>query len=392
MLSDSYEDFLQSRLFLGGPAYGQNSTKLKPWYNYLYVAQFEGRFDKVKIGITSNIQRRNKELTRENEGANIRYAWSMPTNMEIEAKIKDVLSEFTKRFSTKKLKTETFYIPITPFILLVRLIILYQFLKGGYIKGGNTNAELFLEQYLDRSRLEYVKHNGIYYRQQDNSPRMKAILKMKQLIQDVLSVQRKMVKKNNRYFFTNVEYYYSVDDIIDQMRDATKTTTPYPKNNQEKGTFIMKWIESYTIDGQMKDTLKMFLPKEGQDANDFKVGDLVTVTYPPYREADKEKGGQAKQGDENYPLGGSWQGRIVQIMPNKYKIKWAFDEFKGTETNIPIQFVHRDGDVKRGIDITSVYNKLKLQYKIEYGEYDTVENIQEVTEQNYILHLKQLKM
>ena len=79
-------------------------------------------------------------------------------------------------------------------------------------------------------------------------------------------------------------------------------------------------------------------------------------------------------------------------MPNKYKIKWAFDEFKGTETNIPIQFVHRDGDVKRGIDITSVYNKLKLQYKIEYGEYDTVENIQEVTEQNYILHLKQLKM
>ena len=133
MLSESYGQFIKSHLFLGGPAYGKNSSKIKPWYNYLYVAQFEGRFDKVKIGITSNLQRRNKELRRENEGGNIRYAWSMPTNLEIESKVKDLLSEFTRRFSSKRLKTETFYLPITPFVLFVRLVILYVYLEGGYI-------------------------------------------------------------------------------------------------------------------------------------------------------------------------------------------------------------------------------------------------------------------
>ena len=45
MLSDSYDTFIKSKLFLGGPSFGERSEKIKPWYNYLYVAQFNNIHD-----------------------------------------------------------------------------------------------------------------------------------------------------------------------------------------------------------------------------------------------------------------------------------------------------------------------------------------------------------
>ena len=61
------------------------------------------------------------------------------------------------------LKTETFYLPITPFVLFVRLVILYVYLEGGYITGGNEEVKNKLELYLGRARIEYIKHNDIRY-------------------------------------------------------------------------------------------------------------------------------------------------------------------------------------------------------------------------------------
>ena len=375
MLSESYGQFIKSHLFLGGPTYGKNSLKIKPWYNFLYIAQFEGRFDKVKVGISSNIQRRNKELRRENEGGNIRYAWNMPTNLEIETKVKDLLSEFTRRFSSKRLKTETFYLPITPFVLFVRLVILYVYLEGGYITGGNEEVKNKLELYLGRARIEYIKHNDIYYRQQNNSPRMKAIIQAQRLIRDVLDIQRKMKKRGENYSFATANDFYYLPDIIDQMRSLTKSKGTYPSDNKQKGEFIEQWVEQYTEEGEMNDELMKFLPKEGQDRTEFKEGDLVTITYPKYRPADTGRGGMAKQGDPEYPEGGSWQGRIVKKSSNKrYMIKWAFGEFKDTETLVPVQFIHHDGDVQRGIDLTKIYIDLKLPTTIDYGQFDELDD------------------
>lgn len=376
MLSDSYESFLTSRLFLGGPAYGKNSNKIKPWYNYLYVAQFEGRYDKVKIGISSNISRRNDELNRENEGANIRYAWSMPTNLEIETKVKTLLSNFTKKNSSKRLRTETFYIPITPFILFVRVVILYVYLEEGYIQNNQT-VKKKLEDYLGRARLEYIKFNDIYYRQRDNTPRMKAIVRAQKLIDAVLDIQRNIKKNGTRYSFAYVRSDY--DDIIEAIRNLTKSKGTYPSGNTNVAEFINTWVQQYVNeDGEMNDALMAFLPKEGQDRSEFKEGDMVTVTYPPYKEAEtksSKEGGMAKQGDPNYPQGGSWQARLIKRNKKnkKWTVKWSFDDFKDTKTEVPEAWIHHDGDVKRGIDLTELYADLKLSHIINYGEYDNLE-------------------
>lgn len=376
MLSDSYESFLNSRLFLGGPAYGKDSSKIKPWYNYLYVAQFEGRYDKVKIGITSKISRRNDELNRENEGANIRYAWSMPTNLEIETKVKTLLSNFTKKNSSKRLRTETFYIPITPFILFVRVVILYVYLEEGYIQT-NQSVKKKLEDYLGRSRLEYIKFNDVYYRQRDNTPRMKAIVRAQKLIDAVLDIQRNIKKNGTRYSFAYVRADY--DDIIEAIRTLTKSKGTYPSGNAKVAEFINTWVDQYVNeDGEMNDALMAFLPKEGQDRSDFKEGDMVTVTYPPYKEAEtktSKEGGMAKQGDPNYPQGGSWQARLIKQNKRnkKWTVKWSFEDFKDTKTDIPEAWIHHDGDVKRGIDLTELYSDLKLSHIINYGEYDNLE-------------------
>jgi len=379
MLSDSYQSFIESPLFLGGPAYGIHSSKIKPWYQYLYIAQFDGRYDKVKIGITSSILRRNDELNRENEGANIRYVWNMPTNLEIESKVKILLSNFTRKFSTKKLRTETFYIPITPFILFVRLVILYIYLEGGYIPA-NDAVKKKLQNYLERARIEYIKHNGAYYRQQNNSPRMKAILRTQKLVNDVLDIQRRTKKQGDKYIFSDVKDFYYIPDVVDQMRTLTKSKGNNPFGYKQIGEFIDEWIETYVTDGEINNELMKFLPKEGQNRAEFKEGDMVTVTYPPYRPADKKpskEGGRSKLGDENYPDGGSWQGRIIKMNKNKYRIKWAFGEFKDSETDVPIDFIHHDGDVKRGVDVTKIYKDLKLPSTIDYGEYDEFDKIPE---------------
>ena len=373
MLSDSYESFVKSRLFLGGPAYGKNSNKIKPWYNYLYVAQFEGRFDKVKIGITTKISRRNDELNRENEGANIKYAWSMPTNLEVETRIKILLSNFTKKFSSKRLRTETFYVPVTPFILFVRLVILYVYLEGGYISGGNDPVKKKLEDYLNRARIEYIKFNDVYYRQRNNTPRMKAIVRAQKLIDDIMDMQRRIKFRGEKISFAEVNEKYYTDDIIRQLRDITKAKGSIPSTNTQRKEFIDEFIEKYVENGEMNEDFLKFMPKEGQERDEFKVGDMVTVTYPPYRPADKEtgkQGGRSALGDPDYPEGGSWQGRITKKQGAKYRVKWAFGKFKETDTLVDPKLIHHDGDVKRGVDLTEIYKDLKLPNAIDFGEYD----------------------
>ena len=92
------------------------------------------------------------QLRIENEtqdSGEIIYCWSMPTNAEVETKIKGLLFHFTRRYSKKKGKTEIFYnIPLSAFILIVRLCILYIFLKKGYMNVTEEDRETQESNYI----------------------------------------------------------------------------------------------------------------------------------------------------------------------------------------------------------------------------------------------------
>ena len=64
MLSGSVDELINSEMFKGSKAYGHSYDKgirLKPWYGFLYIAKFKTR-DKLKIGITSDLEQRDQQL------------------------------------------------------------------------------------------------------------------------------------------------------------------------------------------------------------------------------------------------------------------------------------------------------------------------------------------
>ncbi len=369
MLSDSVEQFLQSKLFLGTPVQGKNTQKSKPWYNFLYVADLR---DAVKIGITVDISRRNEEINKND--AMIKYMWNMPTNMEVEAFVKVILANFTKKYTNQKYRTEIFYLPITPFILFVRIAILYIFLKKQYIPIGDNQRLLdTLDAYLNRARLQQIKYNGYIYRQQDNSTFKKKMAEATLLVERAVDIFRLMKTRNTTVTFAEANKLYYVKDELEKLRVLVNDTTTNLTNANTMGEFLKQWVEKYTENNQPNQTLQDIIKKQTTKATvSFQVGDMVTVTYPPYKQA---TGTNKAIGDEKYPEGGSWQGRIIRkIAEKRYKIKWAFGDFKGSETNIPEAFMRHDGDAFRGIDLDYIYTEFDLPHKVNYGEVILQEN------------------
>ena len=133
-LSDNIESFIDSHLFKGAPAYP--TQRGKRWYSWLYLASFDSlkRKNQIKVGITNNLNRRESEL----ENMHILWAWSMPTSQLIEKDIKQILHEFIQPRTKEKAEdgyTEIIHnIPLEPLILLVRIIILYAYMKNNFIK------------------------------------------------------------------------------------------------------------------------------------------------------------------------------------------------------------------------------------------------------------------
>ena len=202
---------------------------------------------------------------------------------------------------------------------------------------------------------------------------MKAIVRAQKLIDDIMDIQRRIKFRGEKIVFAEVNDKYDTDDIIRQLRDITKAKGSIPSTNTQRKEFIDEFIEKYVENGEMNEDFLKFMPKEGQERDEFKVGDMVTVTYPPYRPADKEpgkQGGRSALGDKDYPKGGSWQGRITKKQSGKYRVKWAFGKFKETDTLVDPKLIHHDGDVKRGVDLTEIYKDLNLPNAIDFGEYD----------------------
>jgi hypothetical protein len=249
----TYNDLLKSDLLRGGPAYG--TPKIKPWYEYLYLATFETR-NKIKIGVTSSIRNRDDQLRK--QGIEMKYVWSMPTNTEIESKVKQLLFLYTNRRSDESGKTEIFNnISYYAMIQLVRLATIYVYLEKGYIEEMSKEA---------------------------------------------------------------VEARKILDGALNSLRINT----------------IIYGQKEYTA-----------IPiKNG----DFIPGDEVMVTYPD---------------GEQYE--GTYHARIIkeQSKGNKkgYFVEWLEKEPKvWTNTTIPAEWINKDTDVPRTLDILYLFDKLKLPF------------------------------
>ena len=158
----TYDALLKSDLLKGGPAYG--TPKIKPWFGYLYLATFDTN-NKIKIGITSNIFNRDDQLRR--EGIELKYVWSMPTNNEIESKVKKLMFLFTDRDSNDKGKTEIFNnVSFYTMIQVVRLVILFVYLDKGYVEQMSNRAvraKEILNSVLNSLRINTIKYGTMLY-------------------------------------------------------------------------------------------------------------------------------------------------------------------------------------------------------------------------------------
>lgn len=147
-LFDSIEQFLKTPVWEGERFY--DAKHYRPWFGWIYIALFEKvsienyksntpdvRF---KIGRSSNIDRRNKELFRdtdEQDKSSIVFVWSVPLCIRFESDLKTLLSAFIMpdRAEKKSGSSEIVWgIPIIPLISIIQLSILKTCLTMRYIR------------------------------------------------------------------------------------------------------------------------------------------------------------------------------------------------------------------------------------------------------------------
>ena len=375
MLSSSVDELLKSEMFKGTKAYGHSydtGIRLKPWYGFLYIAKFATR-DKLKIGITSDLEQRDQQLknkTDKQEPSQIIYCWSMPTNEEIESKVKKLLFFFTKRDGNESGRTEIFFdIPLYPFILIVRLVILYIFIKKRYISNLTENdlkMQTILESYLDSLRIDSVKYGSVTYHkivQFESDKRIAEIFRVVNELNDIF------VNYNEEG--TKIAGYYQADvqNEIDAARKITNSDEEWFKKTPTKAaqryTWIKKWLETFTIMEDnvrkpKKETVALTEDEKDEKRRDtFVNGDLVTVIYP------KEEGEYA----------GIWHARVISFKPkgpnqseDGYFVEWLEKTPAGTDwgnTTVPAKWVRRDNIINRTLDILAIYKELELEPDIQ---------------------------
>lgn len=374
MLSGSVDELINSEMFKGSKAYGHSYDKgirLKPWYGFLYIAKFKTR-DKLKIGITSDLEQRDQQLknkTDKQEPSQIIYCWSMPTNEEIESKVKKLLFFFTKRDGNESGRTEIFFdIPLYPFILIVRLVILYIFIKKRYITNlteKDLKTQTILESYLDSLRIDSVKYGSVTYNKIVQFESDKRIAEIFQVVNELNNI---FVNYNEEGTTVN-EYLQSY--VADQISEARKVTNSdeewfkrIPSNTKQRYTWIKKWLETFTI---MEDNVRKPKPetialtddeKDEKRRDTFVKGDLVTVIYPE---------------EEEYT--GTWHARIISFKPkglnqleDGYFVEWLEKTPSGKDwgnTTVPAKWIRRDDVINRTLDILEIYKELELEPDIQ---------------------------
>lgn len=164
-LAKTVPEFIRSEMFKGGPAFPTRTGQR--WYTWLYLARLD-KSHSIKVGITNNLQRRDYEQ----KGKEMYWAWSMPTSQLVEKDVKQILHEFTKPRKMEENKepgyTEIIHnVPIQPLILLVRLIILYVYIKYRFIKETTKNYTELLAPLGDDRTGQRINPNVIRYKGRD---------------------------------------------------------------------------------------------------------------------------------------------------------------------------------------------------------------------------------
>lgn len=147
-LFDSIEEFFESPMWEGERFY--DAKPYRPWFGWIYIAlydhvlveQYKNAIPNLplKIGHSSNIDRRNKELFRNSDdqkASSIVFVWSVPLSIRFENDLKTLLSAYIlpERVENQKGRSEIIWgIPLIPLISIVQLSILKTCLHMRYIR------------------------------------------------------------------------------------------------------------------------------------------------------------------------------------------------------------------------------------------------------------------
>jgi len=147
-LFNSTDEFFQSPVWEGVRFY--DAKPYRPWFGWIYISLFdeisvedykEGKADvPIKIGRSSNIDRRNKELfsdAGDQKASSIVYVWSVPLCVRFESDLKTLMTAYImpERSKDQSGRSEIVWgIPLIPLISMVQLSILKTCLHMRYIK------------------------------------------------------------------------------------------------------------------------------------------------------------------------------------------------------------------------------------------------------------------
>lgn len=150
-LFHSTQEFFDSPMWQGERFY--DAKPYRPWFGWIYIALYdhvgveEYKKDpnpdvQIKIGQTSNIDRRNKELFQNKisngktqRKSSIVYAWSVPLSIKFENDIKTLLAAYIRQDKTRAQSTEIIWgIPVVPLINIIQLSILKTCLSLKFIR------------------------------------------------------------------------------------------------------------------------------------------------------------------------------------------------------------------------------------------------------------------
>lgn len=150
-LFNSTQEFFESSVWKGQRFY--DAIHYRPWFAWIYIALYdhigieEYKKDpnpdvQIKIGQTSNIDRRNKELFRDTtykgktqKKASIVYVWSVPLSIRFENDLKTLLASYILQDTTRAQASEIITgIPVVPLINIIQLSIFKTCLSMRFIK------------------------------------------------------------------------------------------------------------------------------------------------------------------------------------------------------------------------------------------------------------------
>lgn len=321
-LFDSPQEFFNSPMFLGERYY--DAKHYRPWFGWIYIALYdhlgieEYKRDpnpdvQIKIGRSTNIDRRNKELFRDQivkgkvqKRASIVYVWSVPLEIKFESDLKTLLAAYIRNTNQVNASEIICGIPIITLINIIQISIFKTCLSMKFIR---TDMEFNLrppDSIIDGT----IEYTGT----------RKYMLPHQLVIQDVFA-QFDIQPKGNTESLK--DYIFLQDKRItqDTVEAPPKFDTDDDVPEYIDTTEFMKGQKVYPIGTYINARYK---PKWGRASNHLALivgyagGTKVENQYA-VRWLQDEEGEPIRQGDQFMLTSDPWQ-----YTTNVFKIKKAF--------------------------------------------------------------------